>query len=436
MFLLTVFKIFRYNNLLLYGIEEWHFGWDYEIRRKTYINSFKDDNYNIIFIDFSRLSHLYILTFLAKLSNSFENQDIFVNVPNNLYSNFCRNYWDKEMRSNSRPISTNHAIYMNDFISFCNRKKLKRIFDLTKATVSITNLRAISLTQTSYEDWATYLIADKVNIPVYFCEGHYGMTKYKQNVHSYEMNYITEHKNEIVPFLEPAKVSMENRVNGKFSASTLSYYMDNIKMDITDGELTSEKFILYLHCFGDSANNTLVEYRETIVDYYHETLRILEQFENCRQNIIIKFHPLSSSYSFDRKIMPVFRKFVDSLQYVNVIEGEFSISDLYNINPEITVLSSRGSILSEACYAGLRTGCFTKNILNDLCGIKLIKIDDNLVDNCKAIEPSPAKHHALLPEALRLYKQSQHPFVITDYNRKSTTNPIFGANKTGLFYEN
>jgi len=429
---------FNKNNFFIFSNQSWHYGWDYENRKKTYINIF-NENSSCINID---LNNKLMMKILLIYLRAFEKTsiDLCQSCSTNVIKDeiFCRNFWDVDKNKN-RIIPVNTSIKYNLlYKKWCKRNinKFQEMYLLGDNIFSFRGFKGLIVSQFGYEDWAWASLCLTHNKRAYTPEGNFGFTCLGSGIERAEANYILE-RSRILNYnnIKNGVLSLKSRCNGNFKSSAISYYMDDIKKsNIIINPNYECDYIFYLHAFGDSPNNAMSEYLDSFgIDYFDSTLKILEEFIRRKTYVAIKLHPLSSQYSYDNYCNKIIDGIVTNSKYLHYCES-FPLSQLKKYYPNATIITGRGSVISEACFLGLNSFSFCKSVYSEMGMTVLINNLDDLFDlkRLNKFRPHDLKLNSVRLEAVKIVSFDSSIFSLSNYTKTSVRIRPFDTNSNFL----
>ena len=409
----------------IFSNQSWHYGWDYEIRKLYYKKVFSKE-FSCIFLDLNDKSMVNFFIFFMRLINSgatYESKNI--NLAKDNIEKFSRNFWDLDQNSGLVFPCNSSKGYHDSYLLWekNNLKRLEKKLHFAHKIFNAPNFEGLVVSQFGYEDWAWASICQSIGKVVFSPEANFGFTKLISQIETGEASFVKREAVKIT--LSQLKLginSLKSRCIGKFNNSVIGYYMNDVQKSEFNFSPNFEcNFIFYLHAFGDSSNNYISDYSKTFgIDYFHSTLKILEEFEKRKKFLVIKLHPLSNNYRYDKFCNEILDKIVESSKYLSYCDN-FSIQDLSKNFPNASIITGRGSIISEACFLGLTTFSFCKSIFTELGMSILLENIDQLfnLDNSRGHNYKCAKNWAIKFESVRLRNLGASIFELSNYNKTS-----------------
>jgi hypothetical protein len=409
----------------IFSNQNWHYGWDYEIRKNYYKKIFSQD-ISCVFLDLNDKCMVNFFLIYKRLINSrasFNSQNIFVKK-NNLEV-FCRNFWDLDQNLGKVFPCNSSVIYHELYIAWKknNLIKLEKKLDTVYKIFEDPKFEGLVVSQFGYEDWAWASVCHNLGKVVFSPEANFGFTKLISPIETGEAFFV-KRESEKLKFsdFKLGINSLNSRCVGKFNNSVLGYYMKDIEISefniLTNFEC---KFVFYLHAFGDSSNNQISNYSNSFgIDYFHATLKILEEFEKRKEFLCIKLHPLSKNFNYDIFCNRILDNIVNTSKYISYCK-DFKIQDFSKYFPNASIITGRGSIISEACFLKLKTFSFCKSIFTELGMSILFDNIDVIINQNQSLfnNHKNARNWAIKYESVRLNNLGSSIFELSNYNKNS-----------------
>lgn len=416
---------FKGKEFYVFSNQSWHYGWDYERRKNTYKRIFQE-KINCVSLDLNNNLMVFIFKIflkMKKIQNSFNQVDC--KITDDKYEIFYRNFWDHD-KNLKLFLPTNTSInYFRSYLKWCqiNSSRIKKMIISGEYIFKTPTYRGLIVSQFGYEDWAWASLTLLNNRPVYSPEANFGFTKLSGPIEIQETNFIIKESKFLrYSALKKGLNSLFARCNGNFSDSAISYYMSDMEFNIENINLDNScKYVFYLHAFGDSPNNTISNYLDTFgIDYFHSTLKLLEKFDERKISILIKLHPLSQQYNYDHSCLKIINDFVESSKFVNYCP-DFPLKMFKFFLPNASIITGRGSIISEASFIGINSFSFCKSVYTELgMSIYFNHIDEVLSNNgLSKSELKLIRNWSVKLESVRLEKFGSSIYALSNYNRNS-----------------
>lgn len=413
------------NSFYIFGNQFWHYGWDYEKRKQTYKQIFSEGS-SCVFLDLNNRFMLDVFLFFLKVRKfEFNNGNISSQSDKFKDEIFSRNFWDVDKNLNKVYPSVTSIDYNAQFEKWksVNHNRLRIMWVKGDKLFSYSNLKGLIVSQFGYEDWAWASLCLINKKYVYTPEGNFGFTRLKGEIEEAEANFVSKVSKKLsFKLLKKGFLSLQARCKGNYSISAIGYYMNDfmpVKMKILPN--VDCEFVLYLHAFGDSPNNTISNYSNTFgIDYFDSTLKILEYFEKNKKHLAVKFHPLTTQYNYDFPCNKIINEIVNRSAYLSFSES-FPINLLNQYYPKAAIITGRGSIISEACFCGVQSYSFCRSAYTELGMSKLFSEVESLFQQQKMnlTETSQRRKWAIKLESIKSMHLETSVYNLSNYNRDS-----------------
>jgi hypothetical protein len=413
------------NSFHVFGNQIWHYGWDYENRKQTYKQIFSEGS-SCVSLDLNNRFMLDVFLFFLKV-RKFETANFNTSSQIDKFKDeiFFRNFWDVDKNSNKVYPNTSSIDYNAQYEKWktVNHNRLRMMWVKGDKLFCYSNLKSLIVSQFGYEDWAWASLCLINRKYVYSPEANFGFTRLIGEIEEAEASFVSKSSKKLsFKLLKKGLLSLHARCNGNYSISAIGYYMSDFKSEKVKIMPNYDcGFVLYLHAFGDSPNNTISNYSNTFgIDYFDSTLKILEYFEKNEKHLAVKFHPLSNQYNYDIKCNQVIREIVNKSVYLSFSES-FPINLLNQYYPNASIITGRGSIISEACFCRIQSFSFCKSVYTELGMSIYFNEVESLFDLRKKIimHTFQARKWAIKLESIRLKSLDNSVYKFSNYNKDS-----------------
>lgn len=421
----------RRATFILYNSADWHAGTDYQRRRAYYASD--ACGHPVVSVDLNSLVMVRIVGFVLGCRTP-------VALTDRESIAFARADLDASFRTRAH-FPGEASLYESEFASLEPSLGQTHSRPLGKALLAHERCAGIMITQAGLDEWPWALMASWMDKDVFEPEGHLGSTVRttfsldddQEDFERFEQDlWLTGSEEKI----RAATMSLENRCRGDYTQSPLGGYMNANETAAEATMISSESRtagngganqVLFLHAMADAANGMIYDYRkQESLDYFHQTLQILDILEGAGIRVAVKHHPLAHMYPGERAALEAIDKRIAQSSTLEWASQEVTIADLA-AHPGAIAMSARGSVLLEAASLGVRSLCFNDCIYSRLGFAELAAPLESLPSRIKeqfANDRSAAPKHqrAIAFEAYLKFIEDQRMFKLRDYGRASTFN--------------
>jgi len=442
---------FNKKPLLIFNYQSWHIGIDYHVRKRKYKKLLISNGYNVIHIDFNSRIMLFVLDIMLNGLNKaifgLNKENIYNITTSKFLLSYRYSYWDLFLRGerfSKIGIPNNRNKYKELFYQL-TYKRLKGIYwSRIYSIFSSKKIDGLILTQQSYEEMPLARFSLDNNIKVIYFEAFNGIEvlnpTYDPIVDMYSRAFNASINTLSKTELQKHKSILDKRIMGvekdseRIFSKDISKVIAPVKMYPVFEYKVDRVVCLYLACFTDSPNFL----RDTndyspFLDYLDLALYIVEYCAKNKIPMIIKPHPESPSYEYDKYYLESLRKATSKYKESQNLKVDWVGDDFTSINltrlSNPLVVSARGTVISECGYLGIPTITFSKSPWMDLKNLtflaksttdfeRLMPIIDQLYN------PKLAKKEGVMLSAMldRCFKRSA--FKITIGSKTSGIRPI------------
>lgn len=347
----------RHRGVFIYHSRPWHYGWGYKARRQQHVRALPGGQ--AVFADLSSPAMRWLLKrFLPapKVQVQLDAETVVVAV-RSLSDETCR--WNVD--ATALRVSGGAGRFPVD------RRALQLLLDLEDISHVLSSPRVggLIISQQSYDDWALAGVALQVGIPVWEPESRLGSLLHTGDVVEDELRSLRA----LSPLVADAdmkqgEASLEARVEGRYSSSTIAGYMAHLEAvpstgTIASGSALHEYDVLYFcHVFSDAgacgiSRSNPASFR----DYFELTCDFLRAAEHVGLRVGVKFHPASldsGTYPTEAILVDHVRQLVSSSEFLCEVPARKSIAQAIEESPKAVGVSVQGSVLVELAFAGTR----------------------------------------------------------------------------------
>ena len=346
--------------------------------------------------------------------------------------------WDEYKNNCKYDIYSESRKYLNRFAVVSRWLRLQYYLPciLSQYAISSKKVCHVTVLQDAYFDqWIKCISIYSYEKVLILPEGRFGYSTYRSLNLTNEAHALSSLATSNI-LKDSAISSIQQRLSGHYSSSSLAFYMSEYDLTNNIAALTPSidnaklNLILFLHCHNDSANIDYEPCRTSqYIDYFDFETHLLSFCANNPEiSLIIRPHPSASATRWRRdeeNAMNELKTLASSIPNVQIDQSRSSVKDFLSSQPPDTLaISGKGSVAIECALFGVPCLNFYKNLFTEL-GIStyleslsmLLQLRQNLL---KPQDLDNARSMAIAYEAFVVHRQSVGHF----FDMKAQSPPV------------